>query len=567
MLKKFISYYSPYKKLFFLDLFVASIASVCDLIYPILTRNIINEIIPKKEIKLFSYFALGLLIIYFIKMFCGYFMQYYGHVIGVRMQGDMRKEIYSHLQNLPIRYFDNNQTGKIMSKIVNDLMDISELAHHGPEDLFISLIMILGSFFLLLNINVHLTLIIFLVLPILIWFAVTQRKKMLDAFIETREKTSLINANLQNSISGIRVSKVFGIKQQELEKFEKSNMEFKKAREHAYKIMAEYVAGVGFFTDMLDYIVLIFGSFFVYKNIINIGDLIAYFLYVKAFTQPLKRLIGFIEQYQSGMSGFKRYFELINEQPEKNPINSIVLSNIRGDILFKNVDFSYENESIFKNLNLHIEPGKTTALVGVSGGGKTTICNLISKFYTINKGDILIDGYNINSLNITKLRDSIGIVQQDVFLFSGTIKENILIGKPNATSEELILASKRANIHDFIESLPDGYNSQVGERGIKLSGGQKQRISIARIFLKNPSILILDEATSALDTITEKLIQESLISLAKGRTTIIVAHRLSTIKHAHQIIFLGSHGIEESGTHEELLQLKGKYAKYYYNNI
>lgn len=566
MLKNFISYYKPYKKLFVLDLLVASVSAACDLFYPMLTRKIVNETIPNQELRMIATFSIVLLIIYLVKMMCAYFMQYWGHVVGVRMQGDMRKDIYKHLQNLPVKYFDNNQTGSIMSRIVNDLMDISELAHHGPEDLFISIIMIIGSFILLSNINLKLTLIIFSVLFILIIFAIFKRKKMQAAFLKTREKTSVINANLQNSITGIRVSKAFVTKDTELEKFEKSNIEFKSAREKAYKVMAQYMAGVGFFTDMLDYVVLIFGGLFTYWGEINIGDLLAYFLYTKACAQPIKRLIGFVEQYQNGMTGFYRFMEVIKVEEEKNKENSKNLEKVIGEIEFKNVFFKHEDKVILKDLNLKIESGKMVALVGPSGGGKTTLCNLIPRFYDVTSGDILIDGKSIYNVKLDSLRENIGIVQQDVFLFTGTVKENIIIGNLKATDEEIIEAAKKANIHDIIMDLPEGYNTEVGERGVRLSGGQKQRISIARIFLKNPPILILDEATSALDNITEYLIQTSLNELCKGRTTIVVAHRLSTIKNADEIILLSDKGIEERGTHKELLEKKGFYSDLHNKN-
>lgn len=561
MIKKFISYYKPYKKLFFLDLLAAITVSICDLIYPMLSRVAVNNYIPNRHYKSIIALAVILLIIYIIKLLCNYFMNYWGHVVGVRMQGDMRKDVYTKLQNFPIKYFDNTQTGSIMSRIVNDLQEVSELAHHGPEDIFISIIMILGSFFLLLNINVPLTLIIFSVIPFIVWFTVARRQKMADAFLETREKIGSINSTLQNSISGIRVSKAFVNKEDELEKFKKSNVEFKKAREGAYKVMAEYVSGMTFLTDMLDYLVLVFGAIFTYQGRINFGDFLAYLLYIRIFSQPIKRLVGFVEQYQNGMSGFKRFKEMLDEDIEKDSPNAKDLSDVKGDITFENICFSHDEKTILKDFSMDIKAGETLALVGPSGGGKTTICNLIPRFYNIDSGDIKIDSQSIYDFKIDSLRKNIGVVQQDPFLFTGSIKENLIIGKLDATDEEIIEAAKKANIHDFIETLPDGYNTEVGERGVKLSGGQKQRIAIGRIFLKNPPILILDEATSALDNITEQLIQESLDELAKNRTTIIVAHRLSTIKNADTIVVITDDGIVEKGTHEELISNKG----FYYN--
>lgn len=561
MIKKFISYYKPYKKLFFLDLLAAITVSICDLIYPMLSRVAVNNYIPNKNYRSIMILAITLLGIYIIKLICNYFMNYWGHVVGVRMQGDMRKDVYTKLQNFPIKYFDNTQTGSIMSRIVNDLQEVSELAHHGPEDLFISIIMIFGSFFLLLNINVPLTLIVFSVIPFIVWFTINRRQRMSDAFLETREKIGAINSTLQNSISGIRVSKAFVNKNDELEKFKKSNVEFKTAREGAYKVMAEYVSGMTFLTDMLDYLVLVFGAIFTYQDKINFGDFLAYLLYIRIFSQPIKRLVGFVEQYQNGMSGFKRFKEMLDEDIEKDSTGAKELKDVKGNIKFENIYFSHDKKNILKDFSLNIKAGETLALVGPSGGGKTTICNLIPRFYDIDSGDIKIDSQSIYNFKIDSLRKNIGIVQQDPFLFTGSIKENLTIGKPDATDEEIIEAAKKANIHDFIETLPDDYNTEVGERGVKLSGGQKQRIAIGRIFLKNPPILILDEATSALDNITEQLIQESLDELSKNRTTIVVAHRLSTVKNADTIVVLTDDGIVEAGTHNELIASKG----FYYN--
>ena len=567
MLKKFVSYYKPYKKLFFLDLFVATISALCDLFYPMITREIANNSIPNREIRAIGIFAGVLLVIYLIKMLCAYFMQYWGHLVGVGMQADMRRDIYKHLQNLPIRYFDNNQTGSIMSRIVNDLQDISELAHHGPEDLFISFFMIIGAFAMLIRINIQLTLIIFCLLPLILLYSMFQRKRLLAVFMKTREKTGDINARLQNSISGIRVSKAFVINENERERFEKDNQKFVEAKSKSYKIMAEYTAGVGFLTDLLDYVVLIFGGLFTYWGKIGIGDFLAYLLYIKIFTQPIKRLIAFVEQFQNGMSGFKRFMELIGEEEEGDKVDAIDMGKVEGEIDLQNVSFDHEDKSVLKNISLKISKGKMLALVGPSGGGKTTLCNLIPRFYNIKSGDIKIDGKSIYDVKLESLRKNIGIVQQDVFLFTGTIKENILVGNSEATDEEVMIAAKKANIHDLIMEMPEGYNTFVGERGVKLSGGQKQRIAIARIFLKNPPILILDEATSALDNITERLIQNSLEELCKGRTTIVVAHRLSTIQNADQIIVMNDGHIIEQGKHEELLKKNGFYHNLYYSQF
>ncbi|MBY7008072.1 ABC transporter ATP-binding protein [Clostridium botulinum] len=561
MLKKFISFYKPYKKLFFMDLIAAFIAALCDLVYPMMTRTLVNDSIPNKNIRLIVVFAVTLLIIFLIKALCGYFMQYWGHVVGVRMQGDMRRDVFNHLQKLPNKYFDNNKTGDIMSRIINDLMEISELAHHGPEDIFISIVMLTGSFIILCTINIPLTLLIFAFIPFIVLFTMYQRKKMSKAFLDTKVKTGAINASLENSISGISISKAFVSHETEQEKFEKGNKKFIFAREKAYKVMAEYFSGAGFGIDILNYVGLIGGGLFTFKGVIDIGDFMAYMLYIRLFTDPIKKLINFMEQFQNGITGFQRYMEIMNEDQEKNKKGAIELRDVKGNIEFKNVSFSYEGEKVLEDFSIDIESGKMLALVGHSGGGKTTICNLIPRFYDVTDGDILMDGKSIYNVTLDSLRENIGIVQQEVFLFTGTIRDNILYGKINASEDEIIKAAKMANIHEFIESLPEGYDTYIGERGVKLSGGQKQRISIARVFLKNPSILILDEATSALDNTTEHIIQESLKKLCEGRTTIVVAHRLSTIQNADEIVVIGNKGIIEKGSHNELMKLNGEYNK------
>ena len=561
MLKRFIRYYKPYKKLFILDLLAAFLVSACDLFYPMITRNIINDVIPNKQIKLLFVFAVVLTLIFLIKAGLNYFMQYWGHVVGVRMQADMRRDLFDKLQDMPNKYFDNNKTGVIMSRIINDLLDISELAHHGPEDLFISLVMLVGSFIILCTINAPLTIITFAIIPFLLFYTIHKRNKMKKAFKETRVKTGEVNATIENSISGVRVTKSFGNKAYEMEKFDKSNGIFKKAREHAYKAMAEYFSGMFFLVDMLELIVLIAAGYFTYLGKINIGDFAAYLLYIKMFLQPIRKLINFNEMFQNGMSGFERYEEIMNEENEKEIPNAKELKDVKGKITIKDVTFRYDNkESILENFNLDIEAGKMVALVGPSGGGKTTICNLIPRFYDYESGQIFIDDVDISTVTLKSLRENIGIVQQDVFLFTGTIKENIMYGNPNATDEEVIEAAKNACLHDFIMGLEDGYDTFIGERGVKLSGGQKQRISIARVFLKNPAILILDEATSALDNVTEYEIQKALEELSKDRTTLVVAHRLSTVKNSDEIVVLTDKGIEERGTHEELMKLGGVYS-------
>lgn len=565
MIKKFIGYYKPHMKLFILDMVCAFLAAAADLFYPMISRKIINDAIPNRQLSLLYKLIIFLAALYILKLIFNYIVEYWGHVVGVRMQYDMRKEIFSHLQKLPFSYFDDNKTGHIMSRIVNDLMEVSELAHHGPEDLFISLVMLVGSFIALCTIDWRLTLIVFAFVPVMIVFAIKKRVKMNNAFKEVRKKVADVNAQLENSISGIRVAKSFTNEDYEMEKFDEGNDRFRISREFAYKAMAEFYSGIHFLIDILNVIVICAGGIFTYKGIITPGDLVAYLLYISIFMQPIRRLTSFIEQYQSGMTGFERFMEIMNIQPDiKDREDAVELKDVNGNIDFKNVTFNYnDKESVLSNISLKVKAGKTLALVGPSGGGKTTLCHLIPRFYEVTEGDIFIDGKNIKDLTLESLRRNIGIVQQDVFLFTGTIKENILYGNPDASDEEVIDAAKRANIHDFIINLPDGYDTYVGERGIKLSGGQKQRISIARVFLKNPPILILDEATSALDNATEIIIQKSLEKLSEGRTTIVVAHRLSTIKNADEIIVLTANGIEEKGSHEELIKKNGIYAKLY----
>lgn len=564
MIKKFISYYKPVRGVFIADLICAFLVALCDLMYPTITRNIINDYVPNQQFKLLIIWLVALGLIYVVKAGLNYFITYYGHVMGVKMQINMRRDIFMHLQKLPFSYFDENKTGTIMSRVINDLMEISELAHHGPEDLFISFIMLIGSFIILCTINLPLTLLIFTLIPVLVWFSMKQRIRLSNAFMETRKAVGEVNANLENSISGIRVSKAFNNNDYEVEKFQKGNNTFGVAREKAYKVMADFHTGTSFIMDFLTIVALAGGGVFFFKGVINFGDFTAFLLYIGMFSSPIRRLIAFIEQYQSGMTGFKRFIEIIEENPEIEDPDSKDIGVLQGDIKFEKVSFSYdENKNILSNLNLSIKKGRTVALVGPSGGGKTTLCHLIPRFYEINSGEISIDGMDIRKMTRASLRSNIGIVQQEVFLFTGTIYENILYGNVDATDEEVIAAAKKANIHDYIMSLDDGYDTYIGERGVKLSGGQKQRISIARVFLKNPPILILDEATSALDNATELLIQKSLEDLCKGRTTIVVAHRLSTIKNADEIIVFGNEGILERGTHDELIQLNSVYSELY----
>lgn len=565
MLKKFISYYKPYWKLFSLDMSCAFLIAAIDLVFPLITRQFINDIIPNGKLRIFYIFIIALLILAVIRAVLNYIVDYWGHIVGTRMERDMRRDLFEHLQTLSFDYFDNIKTGHIMSRIVNDLREISELAHHGPEDLFISLVMLIGSFIILTIIEWRLTLIIYSFLPLLIWYATLKRKKMTAAFRSVRKRIANVNAQLENSISGIRVAKSFTNEEYEIEKFNEGNREFNSSREFAYKAMAEFFAGIFFLSNILNIITLSVGGFFVYRGYINIGDLVAYLLYINFFLQPIRKLTNFTQQFQNGMTGFERFVEIMKVKPSIiDKEDTVTLKEVKGKIEFKNVAFKYSEEKfVLSNINLTIMPGETMALVGPSGGGKTTLCQLIPRFYEVNKGEILIDGINIKDIKIKSLRENIGLVQQDIFLFTGTIKENILYGKPDAEDEEVVKAAKDANIHDFIISLPEGYDSYIGEKGIKLSGGQKQRISLARAFLKNPAILILDEATSALDSEAEIIIQQALEKLTVGRTVLVIAHRLSTIKNANQIVVLTDEGIKEKGNHDELIARDGLYTKLY----
>lgn len=564
MLKRFCSYYKPEMKWFILDLVCAFFISICGMAYPIVTRKMLNDFIPNNNLKALLLAAGIVVIIYIIKNILNWLVTYYGHMVGVHMQANMRKELFNHLQKMPFSYFDEHETGTIMSRMVNDLMNISELAHHGPEDLFISFVMIIGSFLYLCTINVTLTVIIFCFIPILVIFSMKLRKEMNVAFLESKEAIGEVNANLQSSLSGIRVSKAFTNAEYEEDKFDIGNEHFIDARKKSYKAMATFHSGNNFITDCLNIAVLLFGGIFTYYKVIDYADLVTYMLFINQFISPIKTLVGFIEQYQDGMTGFQRFIEILDEPLENDPVDGIELSNVKGEIDFSHVDFSYnDGKETIADISLHINAGETLALVGPSGGGKTTICHLLPHFYEISNGSITIDGNDINDISLETLRRNIGIVQQDVFLFNGSIKENIAYGRLDATDEEIIEAAKRANIHDYVMSLKDGYDTNIGERGIKLSGGQKQRLSIARVFLKNPSILILDEATSALDNTTEIMIQKALNELCKGRTTIVVAHRLSTIKNADEIAVISQGKIIEKGSHEELLEKNGAYKALY----
>jgi len=566
LLKRFMGYYKPHKKMLALDMLAALMISLTGMVYPIVTNKMLNEYIPQKMYLTIVIAGLIVLALYVLRMWLRYFVQYYGHVIGVKMQSQMRQDLFAHLQRLPFRFYDNHETGRIMTRITSDLFEVCELAHHGPENLLISSIMIILSFAYLMTIDWILTLIIFACVPILVVVTMHYRKAMKAAFDDRRKSNATINAAVESSITGIRVTKAYTNADREIEKFSIGDKEFVDSSHRAYDAMAKFHASTSFITDIFNVFILIAGGLFLYAGRINFGDYSTFIVSVNLFINPVNTLIGFMEQFQNGVSGFKRFVEIMDEAPETEAEDAVALTDVQGVIEFKDVSYSYETtKEVLQNVNLHLEKGRKLALVGPSGGGKTTLCHLLPNFYRLPEanGSILIDGTDIRKLTLESLRRNIGIVQQDVFLFVGTIRDNILYGRPDATDEEVYEAARRANIHDYIMSLDKGYDTQIGERGVKLSGGQKQRLSIARVFLKDPAILILDEATSALDNTTEVLIQQALDELCKGRTTLVVAHRLSTIRNADEIAVVLDGKITERGTHEELLAADGTYKKLY----
>ena len=565
LLKRFIKYYKPHKKIFILDMIAAFFVAVIGMGYPIITRYMLNDFIPNKKLNLVIICGISLFLIYLIRMFLRYFIQYYGHIMGVRMQAEMRRDMFRKLERLPYTYYDEHETGSLMSRMTNDLFDISEIAHHGPENIFIAGFTLIGSFIYLAIINYILALIIFACVPLLIIVTSHFRKQMRKAMRESKVAMAKINASLESSISGIRVTKAFTNTQKEEEKFEVSNESFVKARSSAFNAMGKFFASSQFITDVFNIIVLLVGGIFLYNDFIDIADYSSFIISVNMFITPINQLINFVEQFQNGTTGFKRFFEIMDEEEENVIEGNEICPKLEGDISFEHVSFQYKSskKGILNDISFNIPHGKKVALVGPSGGGKTTICHLIPRFYDINEGTIKLDNKDIKNFTLESLRKQIGIVQQDVFLFGGTIKDNILYGNLDASEEELIDAAKKANIYEYIMSLPNGFDTDIGERGVKLSGGQKQRLSIARIFLKNPSILILDEATSALDNTTELLIQKALDELCKNRTSIVVAHRLSTIRNADKIIVISEGKIKEEGTHEELISQNGAYKLLY----
>lgn len=564
MLKEFIKYYKPYKLLFISDMLASFLISLSAMVYPIITRNMLNDFIPNSKYDLIIKFGIILLVIYIVRALLKYFVQFYGHVMGVRIQSDMRKELFGKIQRLPYSYFDNHETGAIMSNLTNDIFEISELAHHGPENVIMCTLMIILSFIYLATINLNLTLIIFASVPFLFFISMKLRKKMREASRISKQAMSGINAGISSSISGIRVTKAFNNSELEMKKFDGYNKDFIEARKLHFKSFATFNSSTSFITDFFNVICLISGGIFLYKGLITFGDYSTFIVSINLFITPVTTLVQFSEQLEEGIAGFEKFERVMVEKEEYDSPNAKDYKDLNGDIEFKNVCFKYDSNEVLDEISFKVKKGQTVALVGESGGGKTTICHLLPRFYNIDSGSIEIDNKNINDITMDCLRRNIGIVQQDVFLFSGTFKENIAYGNLEASMDEIIEASKKANIYDYIMSLPHGFDTQIGERGVRLSGGQKQRLSIARVFLKNPPILLLDEATSALDNTTEIMIQEALDTLKEGRTTIVVAHRLSTIKNADNILVIEHGKVKESGTHEKLMNIEnGTYKELY----
>ncbi len=568
MLRKFISYYKPHMRLFIIDMLAALVVALCNLVYPNLAKNIINDYATRTTYDALLLGSLVLLLVYVVKCVCNYIVGYHGHVVGVRMQADMRRDLFVKYESLPFSYFDDHKTGDLLSRLTNDLMDVSELAHHGPENIFLALLMLIGAFVMLVSINLTLTLIMFAVVPFIALFAVISRRAMSAAMRNSRKQMGEINVALENSITGVRETKAYVAEAGEVCKFDRVNGLFRRYRSDAMRSLGSFHAVMTFLEDVLYLIVIAIGGLFLMWGEIDAGEYAAFILYVGMFLNPIQRFVTLFEQLQEGVAGYSRFYEIMTTEGEVDE-GEVVLEDIRGDIIFDDVTFAYPSDEgvdtrpVINGLSLSIRAGETLALVGPSGGGKSTLCNLIPRFYNIDGGKITLDGVDVRDITLASLRSNIGIVSQNVFLFDGTIRENIAYARPNATDEEIRDAARRANIHEFIETLDMGYDTEVGERGIKLSGGQRQRIAIARVFLKNPKLLILDEATSALDNITEMQIQASLEELSSGRTVIVVAHRLSTVKGADNIVVLDKDGIKEMGTHDELVSRGGSYAELY----
>ena len=568
-LKKFIHYYGPYKTVFFIDLLCAAIISLVDLAYPQILRSATKTLFTQDKaiiLQALPWIAIGLFMMYVIQSFCKYYVSCQGHIMGAKMERDMRQELFEHYEELSFSYYSQNNSGQMMSKLVSDLFDISEFAHHGPENLFISLVKIVGSFIFLFLINKKLALPLIVLVILMFLFSFRQNQKMQRTFMENRKKIGDVNASLQDTLSGIRVVQSFTNEEIEKEKFQKSNHAFLVSKKDNYRCMGEFMSSNLFFQGMMYLVTLVYGGYLIANNEMSAADLAMYALYIGIFISPIQILVELMEMMQKGLSGFRRFLDVMETEPEiQDAPDAVELKDVKGRVCYEDVSFHYsDNETtVLSHVSIEIPAGKSVALVGPSGGGKTTICSLLPRFYDVTGGRVTVDGQDIRSLTLKSLRSQIGVVQQDVYLFSGSIRDNIAYGKPDATEEEIIEAAKCANIHDFIMELPDQYDTFVGERGARLSGGQKQRISIARVFLKNPPILILDEATSALDNESERWIQHSLEELSKNRTTITIAHRLSTIKNADEIIVITENGIAERGTHETLLEKNGIYAGYY----
>lgn len=561
----FLSYYKPHLHLFLLDMACALGIALIDLAFPYLSRLSMQELLPQNLFGAFFAVMGCLLAAYLLRAGMYYIVTYLGHMMGVLIEADIRRDLFGHMQNLSFSFYDKNRTGQLMSRATTDLFEITELAHHGPEDLFISVITLGGAFCLMLTIQWKLALIVFAVVPLFVIFTIFQRRRMMKASVQVKQNMAGINGQLESSISGMRTAKAFANEEQENRKFQQSNNQFKGAKRDYYKAMATYMAGLEFALPAMNVLTITAGGWFILQGEMNYIDLITFALYISTFLTPVRKLAAFVEQFLNGMAGFKRFVELMRVEPAvQDAPDAVDMDSAKGDILVDDVSFSYEDgETVLDHVSIHIPQGETVAVVGPSGGGKSTLCQLIPRFYDVTGGRILVDGMDVRHLTQQSLRQNIGIVQQDVFLFAGTIYDNIRYGKPDATQEEIMEAAKRAEIYDDIMAMPDGFQTYVGERGVMLSGGQKQRVSIARIFLKNPPILILDEATSALDSVTEARIQSAFDELAKGRTTLIIAHRLSTIRNAHRIIVVDNNRIVEEGTHQELLQSGGEYAQLY----
>lgn len=568
-LKRFIHYYAPYRAIFFLDLLCATVISAIDLAYPQILRTLTNTLFTKSSSTILSALipiAIGLFLMYVLQSLCKYYVSCQGHMMGARMERDMRQQLFDHYEQLSFSYYDQHNSGQMMSKLVSDLFDISEFAHHGPENLFISIVKIVGSFVFLFLINWRLAIPLAVLVVCMFFFSLKQNRRMQQTFLENRRKIGDVNASLQDTLAGIRVVQSFANEDIERKKFYKSNHDFLKSKDDNYRCMGSFMSWNLFFQGMMYLTTLVFGGFLISKGLMNVGDLAMYALYIGIFISPIQILVELTEMMQKGLSGFRRFLDVMDTKPEiEDAKDATPLTNVQGFVSYENVSFHYSDDDtpVLSDVSFQIEAGKSIALVGPSGSGKTTICSLLPRFYDVTEGRITIDGKDVRSLTLNSLRNQIGLVQQDVYLFCGTVRENIAYGKPDATMDEIIDAAKKANIHDFIEELPDGYDTFVGERGTRLSGGQKQRISIARVFLKNPPILILDEATSALDNESERWIQQSLEELAKNRTTITIAHRLSTIRNADEILVVADNRICERGTHDELVAKNGIYAHYY----